>query len=442
MRRLAARRLRRWGVDSLLGCALLLGAITRLGAATTVPPGDVFRVKRAAGDTIVQVIPTPFGGLVRADVVARLLGGVFDSLPDGQWRLTIHGAAIDLTPGSVFAALDSTTLPLIEAMRVVDGAPLVPLQLFSEVLPRLELGIAWDRARAELRAMPSLVRRPPTVVAHATPPVSTAVAAASAARAAGRATPSTAAPVPAGLSRRYTVVVDAGHGGKDPGMKGPVVDGVAFSEARVTLEVSRRLKDVLEQKGIQVVMTRTRDTLIALRDRGPIANRANGDLFLSIHVNAANPKWANPTGARGFETYFLSTARTEDEAHVANMENEVVRFETEVDGAHKGDALSFILNDLARNEHLRESSEVAATIQRRMQEVHPGPDRGVKQALFSVLVRTYMPAVLVELGFGTNPSEARWMASPRGQQETAEAIAEAALDYLTDYDRRTRTASR
>jgi N-acetylmuramoyl-L-alanine amidase len=159
-------------------------------------------------------------------------------------------------------------------------------------------------------------------------------------------------------------------------------------------------------------------------------------------VNAANPKWANPTGARGFETYFLSTARTEDEAHVANMENEVVRFETEVDGAHKGDALSFILNDLARNEHLRESSEVAATIQRRMQEVHPGPDRGVKQALFSVLVRTYMPAVLVELGFGTNPSEARWMASPRGQQETAEAIAEAALDYLTDYDRRTRTASR
>jgi len=238
------------------------------------------------------------------------------------------------------------------------------------------------------------------------------------------------------------VVVDAGHGGKDPGMKGPVVDGVAFSEARVTLEVSRRLKDVLEQKGIQVVMTRTRDTLIALRDRGPIANRANGDLFLSIHVNAANPKWANPTGARGFETYFLSTARTEDEAHVANMENEVVRFETEVDGAHKGDALSFILNDLARNEHLRESSEVAATIQRRMQEVHPGPDRGVKQALFSVLVRTYMPAVLVELGFGTNPSEARWMASPRGQQETAEAIAEAALDYLTDYDRRTRTASR
>ena len=438
---------RRWvgsrsGAASLLACLLVVSA-TASRAAATVPPGDVFRVRRAAGDTIVQVIPTPFGGLVRADVVARLLGGVVDSLPDGQWRLTIHGAAIDLTPGSAFAALDTTTLPLIEPMRLVDGAPLVPLQLFSDVLPRLELGIAWDRARAELRAMPALVRRPPTVVAQgATPAVSTAVAAASAVRSAGRAAPSASAPVPAGLSRRYTVVVDPGHGGKDPGMKGPVVDGVAFSEARVTLEVSRRLRDALEAKGIQVVMTRTRDTLIALRDRGPIANRANGDLFLSIHVNAANPKWSNPSGARGFETFFLSTARTEDEAHVANMENEVVHFETEVDGGQKGDALSFILNDLARNEHLRESSEVASTIQRRMQQVHPGPNRGVKQALFSVLVRTYMPAVLVELGFGTNPSEARWMATPRGQQEAAEAIAEAAVDYLQDYDRRTRTASR
>lgn len=415
----------RTGAAARMACAFLVGATAMLGApdslraVTTVPPGDLLRVKRASGDTLVQLVPTPFGGLVRADVVARLLGGSWDPLPEGQWRLTLHGAAIHLTPGSAFAALDTTTLPLLEPMRVVDDAPLVPLQLFSDILPRLELGVAWDRTRAELRAMPTLVRRSPTAVAAAT-----------------------AAAPSSGLSRRYTVVVDPGHGGKDPGMKGPVIEGVAFSEARITLEVSRRLQEALEAKGIRVVMTRTRDTLIALRDRGPIANRATGDLFLSIHVNAANPKWSNPTGARGFETYFLSTARTEDEAHVANMENEVVRFETEVDGAPKGDALSFILNDLARNEHLRESSEVAATIQRRMQDVHPGPNRGVKQALFSVLVRTYMPAVLVELGFGTNPAEARWMASPRGQQEAAEAIADAALEYLKDYDRRTRTASR
>jgi N-acetylmuramoyl-L-alanine amidase len=411
------RPMARWSrATGLVMSALLVAAIARPVAARALPPGDVVRVKRASGDTLLQVVPTPFGGLVRADVVARLLGGGWEALPEGRWRLTLHGAAIHLTPGSAFAALDTTTLPLLEPMRVVDGAPLVPLQLFSEILPRLELGVAWDRTHAELRAMPTLVRRPPTAVAVAT--------------------------TSPGLSRRYTVVVDPGHGGKDPGMKGPVIEGVAFSEARVTLEVSRRLQAALEARGIRVVMTRTRDTLIALRDRGPIANRANGDLFLSVHVNAANPKWSNPTGARGFETYFLSTARTEDEAHVANMENEVVRFETEVEGAPKGDALSFILNDLARNEHLRESSEVAATIQRRMQDVHPGPNRGVKQALFSVLVRTYMPAVLVELGFGTNPAEARWMASPRGQQEAAEAIADAALEYLKDYDRRTRTASR
>ncbi|MFM8603105.1 MAG: hypothetical protein ACKOC2_03310, partial [Gemmatimonadota bacterium] len=91
MRRLTMRS----GVASLLAGVFVL-VTTATVAAATVPPGDVFRVKRAAGDTIVQVVPTPFGGLVRADVVARLLGGVFDSLPDGQWRLTIHGAAIDL----------------------------------------------------------------------------------------------------------------------------------------------------------------------------------------------------------------------------------------------------------------------------------------------------------------------------------------------------------
>jgi N-acetylmuramoyl-L-alanine amidase len=239
-----------------------------------------------------------------------------------------------------------------------------------------------------------------------------------------------------GLSRRYTVVVDAGHGGRDPGMRGAVVDGQAFSEAKVTLQVAERLRVALQDRGFRVLMTRTRDTLINLDHRGPIANRGNGDLFISVHVNAANPRWNNPTAARGFETFYLSTARTEDEAHVANMENDVVRFETEVEAPRGNDALAFIMNDLARNEHLRESSEIATTIQRKLNVIHPGPNRGVKQAGLRVLVTAYMPAVLVEIGFGTNPAEARWMLSERGQDDAAQSIADAAAEYLRDYDRR------
>jgi len=254
--------------------------------------------------------------------------------------------------------------------------------------------------------------------------------------------PRTAATATPGLSRRYTVVVDAGHGGRDPGMRGALVNGRALSEARITLQVAKRLERVLRVQGFRVIMTRTTDTLIARDDRGPIANRAKGDIFVSVHVNSANPRWTNPTSARGFETFYLSTARTEDEAHVEAMENDVVRFETEAARPREGDPLAFIMNDLARNEHLRESSEFAVVVQQKLGGFHPGPSRGVKQAGFAVLAAAYMPAILVEMGFGSNPADARWMSSEKGQEDTAKAIAAAALEYLQHYERRTRGGQR
>jgi N-acetylmuramoyl-L-alanine amidase len=182
-------------------------------------------------------------------------------------------------------------------------------------------------------------------------------------------------------------------------------------------------------------MTRNADTLIALRDRGRIANEAEATLFLSIHVNAANPRWRNPRSARGFETYFLSDAKTEDERRVAEMENEADRFLGE--DAQPGDPLAFVLGDLLQNAYLRESSEFAAMVQAGLKPMHPsGADRGVKQAGFAVLVAARMPAVLVEVGFGTNAAEATWLASPRGQEALAEAIAASTVKYLDDYARR------
>src|SRR5688500_2727217 len=134
---------------------------------------------------------------------------------------------------------------------------------------------------------------------------------------------------------RPRVVVDAGHGGRDPG--GPMRG--TFSEKDVTLQVALKVGDALRARGVDVVFTRTKDTLVALDDRGRIANQARGDVFISIHVNAANPGWRNPAAARGFETYFLAEAKTEDARRVEEMENQSVQYESDATPA-SNDALS------------------------------------------------------------------------------------------------------
>ena len=231
---------------------------------------------------------------------------------------------------------------------------------------------------------------------------------------------------------RARVVVDAGHGGRDPGAP---LRGTSIHEKDVALQVALHLGDVLKSRGVEVVYTRTRDTLIALSDRGRIANDAKGDLFISIHVNAANPRWKDPASARGFETYFLAAAKTEDAKRVEEMENEAVRFETD-SAIPSGDPLSFILSDMMQNEHLRESADLAEIVQRHLRSVHRGPDRGVRQAGFRVLNNAFMPAVLVELGFGTNPDDAAFLTTSARQRALASAVADATMEYLERHQAR------
>ncbi len=438
------------------GAALLVGASAppTLVGASAPPPGNVIRVTGISGDTVLSLVESSGGGLVPVDVLARLLGGSLDSTGAGRWRLTLYGSALDLEQGSPFAGYNGFPLPLSEATRVVDGRPHTSLQLFSEVIPRFGIGILWDKSRSELRLFQAIARRagpaagkdvPGTVVITNTsgPPAvkpvdvpakhPANVPASASANASANASASGKS-----LTRRYKVVVDAGHGGVDPGNPGAIIAGRRVGEAQITLAMSLKIERELKQRGIDVYMTRRTDTLIALGDRGRIANGQKADLFISIHTNAANPAWKNGRAVRGFETYFLSEARTEDERRVAAMENDVVRFESNVETT-KGDPLSFIMNDIAQNEHLRESSDLAATIQGGLARMHPGPNRGVKQAGLSVLMRSYMPAVLVEVGFGSNPAETAWMASAGGQQSTADAIADAVFEYLLHYERRMRS---
>ena len=239
---------------------------------------------------------------------------------------------------------------------------------------------------------------------------------------------------------RPIVIVDAGHGGPDNGMTGPIGRGAKIYEKNITLAVAKRLGAALTRRGVEVVYTRTTDTLIDLSDRGQIANRAGGALFISVHVNAANPTWRDPGSTRGFETYFLSDARTDDARRVEDMENESVRFEA-VKDLPREDPLSFILSDMKQNEHLRESNELAAAIQHSLSLVHPSPNRGVRQAGFRVLVTAFMPSVLVEIGFGTNATDAAFITDPTRQDAIAKAIADAAMTYLAGYELRLKGSS-
>lgn len=432
------------------------------------PPGDVIRVRGVAGDTIVNLLPSQGGGRVRLDLMTRLLGGTLDTLGAERWRVTFATASVEVQEGMPFAAYNGYALPMLEPVIVADGAVHVPLQLFSEIIPRFGVGIVWDRSRWEVRLFQAIARREPAASppAQASAPTTAPPTPARTASNSGETPvvippspppanaaelpPETPAPTvaprrdpdaPPGLARKYTVAVDAGHGGVDPGNPGVVINGRRVNEARLTLEMAKRLEAELRSRGLNVVMTREEDRLTPLDQRGPIANSHRADLFISLHTNAANPNWRNGSAVRGVETYFLATARTEDERRVAAMENEVVRFEVETN-PDAGDPLGFILNDIAQNEHLRESSDLAQLIQSSLAAKHPGPSRGVKQAGFMVLSKAYMPAVLVEVGFGTNAEDARWMASTAGQRDIATSIADAVFEYLRHYERRTRTAAR
>ncbi|MEP6591074.1 MAG: N-acetylmuramoyl-L-alanine amidase [Gemmatimonadota bacterium] len=249
--------------------------------------------------------------------------------------------------------------------------------------------------------------------------------------------------LPNGLRPGHHVTVDAGHGGTDPGNPGLYFPG-GLKEKHITLAIALLLRDELERRGVKVTMTRTTDTLISLTHRAPRFCRVpECDLFVSLHVNSLDRR-AGYTRVRGFETYFLADAKTADAARVAKMENDASRFDpSDVDDSAT-DGLDFILKDLQTNEYLRESARAAELVQSSLREVSDGPnlDRGVKQAGFAVLTTARRPAILVEMGYSTNPDDARQMTSRNGQDGIASAIAEAIVKYLQQYDRKTSDAQR
>jgi len=396
----------------------MIGALLIALQLASVTP-SALSVRAGDSESIVPLVETNLGAAISLERLAPLVPLEIAAPNGGRFVIKIAGVDMELRDQLPFARVGGQLVPLAAAPFVSDGHLYVPFEVVAELLPRFAGDrIRYNPARAQLRftgaAQPSSVALIP----------------------ASEPTAKRAAPTrPGTRTHKRRIVVDAGHGGVDNGMHGPIGGSWTIYEKNITLAVAQKLDTALRARGMDVTMTRTRDTLIALDDRGKIANEVHGDVFVSIHVNAANLAWHKPAEARGYETYFLAEAKTEDAKRVERMENESVHFETS-SSSEKDDPLTFIKLDMAQNEHLRESSELAAMIQRQLGTMEPGPSRGVKQAGFRVLVTAYMPAVLVEIGFGTNAEEARFLNNPAKQREIANAVATAVDEYLDHYERR------
>jgi N-acetylmuramoyl-L-alanine amidase len=217
------------------------------------------------------------------------------------------------------------------------------------------------------------------------------------------------------------IVIDPGHGGRDPG----AVGGNGSREKDRTLEVSLMVRDLLRIRfpELRVVLTRTVDRYVSLGDRTRMANTSRADLFVSIHCNAA----ANSSAA-GFETYFLSRARTDDARAVQMLENNVLELDDAT--AAPEDPLSFLLADMAQSVFQNQSSHLAGAIQSNFSQLFPDRrDRGVKRAGFYVLRGAYMPAVLIEVGFISNPREEQLLKSLDFRFRVAQAIVDSIVEH-------------
>jgi N-acetylmuramoyl-L-alanine amidase len=221
------------------------------------------------------------------------------------------------------------------------------------------------------------------------------------------------------------IVIDPGHGGVEHGAVGPS----GLKEKDVALELAMELKQMLQLRdpGISVVLTRDEDRLVGLDERTAIANHNQAELFLSIHLNASPRQ-----GATGAETYYLSTEATDDEARtLAALEN---RSGGSAPSPER-DKLDLVLWDLAQNQYLAESATLAEAIQRQLNQLAGTRNRGVRQAPFRVLEGAMMPAILVEVGFISNPAEEARFQAARYRTRVVGAIAAAVQEFLLNLER-------
>lgn len=235
-----------------------------------------------------------------------------------------------------------------------------------------------------------------------------------------------------GANRRFTLVIDPGHGGHDAGALGAI-----SKEKNINLSVALQFGKYVERNmpDVRVIYTRKTDVFIPLKERANIANRANADLFISVHTNAL------PAGkiARGFETYTLGMHRAKDNLDVAMRENSVISMEKGYQQTYQGfnprSSESYIIFEFIQGKNMERSVELARNIQRKVCSGANRPDKGVHQAGFLVLRETSMPSCLIELGFITTADEERLLNDASRVDDIARGIYEGFAQYRNKYDK-------
>ena len=233
-------------------------------------------------------------------------------------------------------------------------------------------------------------------------------------------------------SGTFTVVLDAGHGGKDPGAIGSKI-----REKDINLGIVLKLGAMIKKNhpDVKIIYTRSTDKFVELVERARIANRNHADLFISVHTNAAQSK-----SARGTETYALGLAKTAENLQVAKRENSVILLEDDYTTTYEGfdptSAESYIMFDFMQGTNLEQSINLAALVQSQFEDNAGRVDRGVRQAGFWVLRATSMPSILIEVGYITNAEEERYLATEAGRQKIAESIYNAFSEYKSGWTRK------
>ncbi|MEW6684760.1 MAG: N-acetylmuramoyl-L-alanine amidase [Candidatus Edwardsbacteria bacterium] len=315
-------------------------------------------------------------------------------------KITVGEHSFQLIVDNCFLSIDRQVYQLVNPPRKEEGELLVPVEFLWRYLgPTLKEKILWNDEKKEL----SFEKASPVVKKN----------------------------IPSSTKTKLKIekiVIDAGHGGQDPGAIGPT----KFEEKIANLDMALRLKELLEKKlKVKVIMTRVDDTFIPLGERTKIANEAQANLFVSIHCNANRSRAMN-----GCETYFLSLARNDEARATEILENSALKFEKPDTATGHLSELDFIFGDLIQTEYLAESSELAELVQEEFSKRLPINSRGINQAGFYVLRGAMMPAILVETAFISNWQEERLLRQSKFRAKIVEAIYAGIAEFKKIYEKR------
>jgi N-acetylmuramoyl-L-alanine amidase len=348
---------------------------------------DAVTVLDSVGNPLgkLPVVPRGDETLVPVGFLARIAAWPADQM-EGHCVFTVPGGSVALRRGNPFARSNRNFVQLRALPEEWDGSLWVPLRSLPDLFPGLlSLDTRYNLIRVySIKPAPS-------------PRDSTGV-------------------LPSGGESRWRlrrVIIDPGHGGKDPGAKG--LNGLV--EKEVALDIARRLQILLESRSIAADLTRSHDEFLSLHDRTRFANERQGDLFVSIHCNSARD-----SSIRGTESYFLKPARTRQAVDAAMRENSVVKLEDNTGTYQDLTEENYILLTMATSQYLKDSELWAVQTLRELRSGGGLEARGVDQAGFYVLMGASMPAVLVECGYLSSPDDAWVLASDRGRQKIADAL--------------------